>query len=71
MADDALVASRLNALGEKQHVPDALVVPLEVIMRLEFANRPSQRAFAEQNQAVQTGFLDTPDEALGERIEIR
>ena len=42
MADDAVAASRLNTNGENQDIPQALMVPLLVIMRDELANRPSQ-----------------------------
>jgi hypothetical protein len=38
---DAVVALRLNALGEKQDVAQALMGPFEVIMRDELASRPS------------------------------
>jgi hypothetical protein len=42
-----------------------------MIMLNELSDRAPERPFPDENQAVQTGFLDAPYEALGVRVEIR
>jgi hypothetical protein len=40
-ADDGVFPPRLNAARKNQHVAQALVVPLKVVVRRELANGPS------------------------------
>jgi hypothetical protein len=52
-------------------VPQPLVVPLVVIVHHEFVEALPQRAFSEQDQALEAGFLDGSDKALSVGIQIR
>ena len=47
------------------------MVPFVMIMRHELADRPPERRFTDENQAVQAGLLDASDESLRVRVEIR
>ena len=48
-----------------QPVFKALVVPLMMIMFKEFADRVPQRAFPEEDHAIQAALLDRTHEPLG------
>jgi len=54
-----------------QSVGQTLVIALAVVMRHEALNSCPQRLLANKDQPLQTGFLDTADEALGVSIQIR
>ena len=44
-------------LRKKEHITDALMVSLAVVMRNELPNGDPQRTLSEQNHALQTGYL--------------
>ena len=67
---DRSVTPNCRGRREKQPVPHALMIPFVMIMSDELANRVAQRAFAHEDQSVQTRFLDRPYEALRVRVEI-
>ena len=66
---DRSVTPNCRGGGEEQEVPHALMVPFVMVMRHELANRVTQRAFAHEDQSVQTRFLDRPYEAFCVRVE--
>src|SRR5450432_4923100 len=53
-----------------QAIAQALVVAFRVIVRQELANSLTQRRFAEEDQAVDTFFLEAAHEALQVGIEV-
>jgi hypothetical protein len=65
---DRTGGSQVARLWLDQAVVQALMMAFFVIMSDELGKGGPQRLFSEQNQAVQAGLLDTPDESLGERI---
>src|SRR3954462_1994680 len=62
--------SHMTRFGAEELIADTLVRAFPMVMRDELGNGGPQRLFSEQNQVVQAGFFDTPDESLGERIQI-
>jgi hypothetical protein len=56
--------------GEEQSVAHALMVAFVMVVLDEFMNRIPQRAFANEDQSIQTRFLDRPHEAFRVRVEI-
>ena len=56
--------------GEEQQVPHPLMIALMVVVRHELANRAAQRAFADEDQPIETRFFDGPHKSLREGIEI-
>ncbi len=74
-AQAASTLDRPNAIcqtwtGHDQHVSDALMISLGVIMRDELPDGGPQRIFAEQNHSVQTAFLNTADEPLSVAVQV-
>ena len=57
-------------LREDQLVVQSLVIALAMIMSDELLNRPAQRLLPKQDHALQAGFLDRPDKALGVGIQV-
>jgi hypothetical protein len=55
---------------EQQSVAYAPMVPFVMVVLDELVNRTAQCAFADEDQSIQAGFLDRPDEALRVGIEI-
>ena len=47
------------------------MVAFVMVVLDEFVNRTTQRAFANEDQAIQARFLDRPHEAFRVRVEIR
>ena len=66
---DRTPASRFGG-GEEQHVPHPLMISLVMVMRHELANGAAQRAFAHEDEPIETGFFDGPHKSLRESIEI-
>ena len=56
---------------KQQDVAFPLVIPLGMEMVDVFAQRPPQRALAEQDHLGQAFLLDRPDPALGVGIQVR
>ena len=56
--------------GEEQPVVHALMIAFVMIVLNEFVDDVPERAFANEHQLRQTRFLDRPDEAFGQRVEI-
>src|SRR4030095_2551167 len=48
----------------------ALMVAFMMIVLNEFGDSSPERPFTDENHAVETGFLDRPDEPLRERVEV-
>ena len=47
------------------------MIPFVTVVVHELANRAPQRAFPDEEQPLQAGFLDRADEPLGECVQIR
>ena len=56
--------------GTDQSVVQPLMIPFVVVVVHELAHRAAQRAFADEDQPLDAGFLDGADEALGEGVQI-
>ena len=67
---DRTLAPSFGGGGEKQQVSHPLMISFVMVVRHELANRAAQRAFADQDQSIETRFFDGPHEAFRERIEI-
>jgi hypothetical protein len=57
--------------GEEQPVFHALMVAFVMIVLNAFVDDVPERAFANEDQLLQTRFLDRPHEAFRKRVEIR
>ena len=57
--------------GEDQQIAHALIIAFVMVVLHEPTNRPRSDGSPNENQAVQTRFLDCPDQALRVRVEIR
>jgi hypothetical protein len=66
-------ASGRGELGKfrPDNLPESLMVSLFVIMQDELRGGSAQGRLAEQNQSVQTGFLDAPNKSFREGIQVR
>src|SRR4029453_16415169 len=64
------VAASFPLDREEQPVAHALMVAFVMIVLDEFANHVPERAFANDDQLIQTRFLDRPHEAFRVRVEI-
>jgi hypothetical protein len=62
-------ASTETCLALDERVPQALMIPLAVVMRDELHHRSSEVPFAERNHPVETFLLDRPHEPF--RIGVR
>ena len=71
MAADRPTAVSDTGIRHDEHVADALMVSLTVIMRDEFPDGDPQRLFTEQNHPIQTAFLNTSNEPLRVAIQVR
>ena len=60
-----------TGIGHDEHVADALMVSLAVIMSDELPDGGSQRLFAKQDHPVQTTFLNAADEPFGVAVQVR
>src|SRR5580693_496788 len=56
---------------ENEHIADALMVPLAVIMSDELANGDSQSVLSEQNHTLQARLLNAAHEPLGVAVQVR
>ena len=56
--------------GTDQSVVQPLMIPFVVVVVHELAHRVAQRAFADEDQPLDAGFLDGADEAFGEGVQI-
>ena len=56
--------------GEEQTVPHALMVAFVMIVLDEFVNDLPERPLLNEDQLIQTRFLDCPHEAFRVRVEI-
>src|SRR6478672_8783862 len=68
---DSPVAASRTLDGEEQPVAHALMVAFVMIVLDEFVNDLPERAFANEDQLIETGFLDRPHEAFRVGVEIR
>ena len=65
---DVTVANGIGLVD--QVVPETLMVPLSVIMKEVLGAGSSERAFAEEDELVETLGLDGQDKSLSERIQV-
>jgi hypothetical protein len=71
VASNGCAAISETWLRENEHITDALMISLAVIMSNELSNRDPQCILSKQNHALETGFLNAADEALGVAIQVR
>ena len=69
-APDPSTIPSMGFVRGDQPVAETLVVSLAMIMHYEFVNSFVQRALPEQDDALQTGFLDAAHESLGVGIQV-
>jgi hypothetical protein len=62
---------RQSIIREGDHVLNALMISLGVVVGKVFADYMAKAAFAKQHEMLQAFFLDGPDEAFGKGIEVR
>jgi hypothetical protein len=67
---DPPVAASRPLDGEEQPVAQALMAAFVMIGLDEFVNDVPERAFANEDQLIETGFLDRPHQAFRVGIEI-
>ena len=67
---DSPVAASRTLDGEEQPVAQALMAAFVMIGLDEFVNDVPERAFANEDQLIETGFLDRPHQAFRVGIEI-
>jgi hypothetical protein len=70
-APDRSTIPSMGFVRDDQPVVETLVVSLAMIMHHEFVNSFAQRSLTEQDDALQTGFLDAADESFGVGIQVR
>jgi len=64
-APDRSTIPSMGFVRDDQPVVETLVVSLAMIMHYEFVNSFALRSLTEQDDALQTGFLDAADESFG------
>jgi hypothetical protein len=68
---DPTGVSEVTWFGAEESVAEALVRAFLVVMGDKWGNGCPQGLFSEQDQAVETGFLDGPHESFGIGVQIR
>jgi hypothetical protein len=74
-AEAATASNRCGAISEielreNERVTDALMVSFAAIMSNELSNGDPKRVLSEEDHALQTGFFNAADEALGIAIQV-
>jgi hypothetical protein len=75
-AEAAAASNRSSAISKAglrgdEHVADALMIPLAVIVSDELSNGDPQSVLSEQNHALQAGLLNAAYEPLGVAVQVR